>query len=259
MTPPVESIDVTHDGAVARVLINRPSVRNALTRQMMIELEQQVRRLDELPGCRVILLTGAGDLAFCAGADLGSSVADTTRLGYDPTFSDVSKRFLSETTKPVVAAVNGYCIAGGLEILLGTDVRIAATHATFGLAEVRWGMIPAGGSHVRLPDQLPWPVAMELLLTGAPMSAARARSVGLVNAVVPATDLMAAARAICRRIASHAAGASEAAKGLSVAVKDHESRFQYESERARRVFISSDAVEGPRAFVERRRPHFHGE
>ena len=108
-------------------------------------------------------------------------MADGDELGYE----DHTKRPFSDVFKPIIAAVNGYCIAGGLEFLQGTDLRIAAEHATFGLGEVRWGIIPTGGSHIRLPRQIPWAVAMELLLMGRPIDAKRAYDIGLVNAVVP--------------------------------------------------------------------------
>jgi enoyl-CoA hydratase len=110
-------------------------------------------------------------------------------LGY----ADHTKRQFSDVFKPIIGAVNGYCIAGGLEMLQGTDLRIAAEHATFGLGEVRWGIIPTGGSHIRLPRQIPWAVAMELLLTGEQLDARRAYEIGLVNQVVPKDELMPAA------------------------------------------------------------------
>ena len=128
----------------------------------------------------VQILTAEGDRAFCCGMDLKEAIPAMTSgdsLGYD----DPTKRQFTDVFKPIIAAINGLCVAGGLETVVHTDIRIAAEHARFGLGEVRWGLVPAGGSHVRLPQQMPWAVAMQLLLTGEQIDAKRAYEVGFLS------------------------------------------------------------------------------
>jgi enoyl-CoA hydratase len=157
-----------------------------------------------------------------------------------------------------MAAVNGYCIAGGMEMLQGTDIRIAAEHATFGLGEVRWGIIPTGGSHIRLPRQIPWAVAMELLLTGRPINARRAHEVGLVNQVVPRDELMPTALRWAEAVCEGGPLAVQTAKEIAVRSLTLEPGFVLEKALGARVFSSEDAREGPRAFTEKRPPRFTG-
>ena len=176
------------------------------------------------------------------------------QLGYD----DPTKRQFSDVFKPIIAAVNGLCIAGGLEMLQGTDLRIAAEHATFGLGEVRWGIIPAGGSHIRLPRQIPWAVAMELLLTGQPIDAQRAYQIGLVNRVVPRGEALGAAVELAEKICKNGPLAVRTAKEIAVRSLGLEAGFILEKSLAARVFESEDAKEGPRAFAEKRPALFTG-
>jgi enoyl-CoA hydratase len=143
-------------------------------------------------------------------------------------------------------------------MLLGTDLRIAAEHASFGLGEVRWGIIPAGGSHVRLPQQIPWAVAMELLLTGEPIDARRACEVGLVNRVVPADQVLPSALELAEKICKNGPLAVRTAKEISVRALALEPGFVLEKALGARVFSSEDAKEGPRAFMEKRKPEFTG-
>ncbi len=143
-------------------------------------------------------------------------------------------------------------------MLQGTDLRIAVEHATFGLGEVRWGLIPTGGSHVRLPRQIPWAVAMELLLTGESIDARRAYEIGLVNRVVPANELMPTAIELAERICRNGPLAVRTAKEIAVRALEQESGFVLEKALGARVLASEDAVEGPRAFVEKRKPRFKG-
>jgi enoyl-CoA hydratase len=174
---------------IAIVTINRPDAMNALTKEMLLGIDRAFAEIEDDPELWVSILTAAGDKAFCCGMDLKEAIPAMTAgdsLGYD----DPTKRQFSDVFKPIIAAVNGLCIAGGLETLLATDLRIAAEHARFGLGEVRWGLVPAGGSHVRLPQQMPWAMAMQLLLTGEPIDAKRAYEAGLVNEVVPLERLL---------------------------------------------------------------------
>jgi len=245
------------DGHVAVITINRPEAMNALTLEMLTAIDDVAADFSGDPDCWVAMITGAGEKAFCAGADLKEAIpsfAGGATLG-NP---DITKRQLSDVYKPVIAAINGFCIAGGLELVLGTDLRIAADHATFGLGEVRWGVIPAGGSHIRLPRQVPWAVAMELLLTGRPIDAQRAYDVGLVNRVVPAGDVMPAARELAETICKNGPLAVRTAKEIAVRSLELEEGFVLERALGARVFSSEDAKEGPRAFSEKRPPRFTG-
>jgi enoyl-CoA hydratase len=173
-------------------------------------------------------------------------------------YADHTKRPFSDVFKPIIAAVNGYCIAGGLEFLQGTDLRIAAENATFGLGEVRWGIIPTGGSHIRLPRQIPWAVAMELLLMGRPITAKRAYDIGLVNEVVPADQVMPTTLKWAETICKNGPLAVRTAKEIAVRALALESGFVLEKAIGARVFASEDAKEGPRAFAEKRPPRFTG-
>ena len=175
-------------------------------------------------------------------------------MGYD----DPATRPFHKVYKPVITAVNGICVAGGLEFMLGTDIRIAAEHATFGLTEVRWAVIPAGGSHVRLPRQIPWAVAMEMLMTGKTIDAKRAYDIGLINKVVPAADLMSEALAMAAKICENGPLAVRTAKEIAVRAQNLEPAFVLEKSMSARVFASEDAREGPRAFAEKRKPVYKG-
>jgi enoyl-CoA hydratase len=252
-----DTIRYEKDGHVAVITLDRPDALNALTLEMLAAIDRIAADVSDDPDVWAVILTGAGERAFCAGADLKEAI---------PSFSggavlgnpDITKRQFSDVYKPVIAAVNGVCIAGGLELVLATDLRIAAEHATFGLGEVRWGVIPAGGSHIRLPRQVPWAVAMELLLTGQPIDARRAYDVGLVNRVVPAAELMATAHELAATICKNGPLAVRTAKEIAVRSLELEKGFVLERGLGARVFASDDAREGPRAFAERRAPRFTG-
>ena len=241
----------------ATVTINRPDAMNALTGDMLAALDEAFEELNKDPDVWVAILTGAGDKAFCAGMDLKEAIPRITsgdELGYD----DHTKRQFSDVFKPIICAVNGYCIAGGMEMLEGTDIRIASEQATFSLGEVRWGIIPTGGSHIRLPRQVPWAVAMELLLTGRRIDARRAYEVGLVNEVVPQNVLMPAALKLAEAICKGGPLAVQTAKEIAVRALLQEPGFVLEKALGARVFSSEDAKEGPRAFDEKRPPRFTG-
>lgn len=244
-------------GAIALFTLDRPEAGNALTREMLVGLEAAFARFQADPELHVAVLTGAGDRAFCTGMDLKADVQQLT-AGDDMGFADTTKRQLSDVFKPVIAAVNGHCVAGGLELMLGTDLRVAAEHASFGLGEVRWGLVPLGGSHVRLPRQVPWAVAMELLLTGERIDARRACEVGLVNRVVPLAELLPAALALAEQICRNGPLAVRTAKEIAVRALALESGFVLEKALGARVLASEDAREGPRAFAEKRKPRFQG-
>ena len=242
---------------VVIITINRPDAMNAFTAEMLRAMDAAFADFSADPDLWVAILTAAGEKSFSAGMDLKEAIPllqGGDELGYE----DHTKRPFSDVFKPIIAAVNGFCIAGGLEFLQGTDIRIAAEHATFGLGEVRWGIIPTGGSHIRLPRQIPWAVAMELLLTGKPIDAKRAYDIGLVNQVVPAAELMPAALKWAETICRNGPLAVRTAKEIAVRALGLESGVVLGKALGARVFGSEDAKEGPRAFGEKRPPRFTG-
>jgi enoyl-CoA hydratase len=244
-------------GHVAIVTIARPEAMNSLTKEMLLGIDRAFVAIEEDPDLWVSILTAEGDRAFCCGMDLKEAIPAMTSgdsLGYD----DPTKRQFTDVFKPIIAAVNGLCIAGGLETVVHTDIRIAAEHARFGLGEVRWGIVPAGGSHVRLPQQMPWAIAMQMLLTGEQIDAKRAYEVGFVNEVVPKERLLPRALEIAETICKNGPLAVRTAKEIAVRALGLERGFVLERALSQKVFASEDAKEGPRAFAEKRAPRFQG-
>jgi enoyl-CoA hydratase len=255
-----DSIGYDKDGVVATVTLNRPEARNAILPEMIVALNSIMIDFDNDPELYVMILTGAGDKAFCAGGDLKVTIPARTSGSAAAAPRDRSRRFFSEVTKPIIAAVNGYALAGGLEMILGTDIRVAAEHARFGLTEPRWALLAAGGGNVRLSRQIPFARAMEMLLIGDQIDAATALEYGLINRVVPAEDLMPTARALAERIAENGPLAIRKIKEtvLRTYGMSWDQAFFVESLAADQVFASEDAKEGPRAFAEKRKPNFLG-
>ncbi|NUZ07024.1 enoyl-CoA hydratase-related protein [Piscinibacter koreensis] len=259
------------DGAIATFTLNRPAARNALTPELVCRLADAVADFVADPALRVGILTGAGDKAFCSGGDLGSMLPLIS--GDRAPADEWDRRVLDEPfvmaaaslrefpiDKPLIAAINGACMAGGMEMVLGTDIRVAAEHATFALPEVRRGVLPFAGSMVRLPRQIGWTAAMELLLVGEPIDAAEARRIGLVGHIVPAAEVMPKALELARRIAANAPLAVQRVKHTAVAASGLPlaEGFRLEDESKRMVMASDDAREGPRAFMEKRAPNYTG-
>lgn len=243
---------------VAVVTFNRPAVMNALTTNMLALMDETFAELAKDDSIRAVVLTGAGDRAFCAGGDLDDYIPKLADKGLDLLLVDPTKRFFSDFFKPIVAAVRGPCIAGGLEILQGTDIRIVGHDAKFALGEVRWGIVPAAGSHIRLPRQIPYAVAMELILTGRPIDAQRAHSIGLVNEVVEPQKVVERAVEVAATISRNGPMAVRKAREIVMRGLSLESAFALEAVMAAGVFRSEDAKEGPRSFVEKRAPVFTG-
>lgn len=242
---------------VAIVTIDRPEAMNALTKEMLLGIDRAFAEIERDDDLWVSILTAAGDKAFCCGMDLKEAIPAMTggdSLGYD----DPTKRQFTDVFKPIIAAINGLCIAGGLETILHTDLRIASENARFGLGEVRWGLVPAGGSHVRLPQQVPWAIAMQLLLTGETIDARRAYEAGLVNEVVPRERLLPCALDWAAKICRNGPLAVRTAKEIAVRALGLERGFVLEKALAAKVFASEDAREGPQAFAEKRPPRFKG-
>jgi enoyl-CoA hydratase len=244
-------------GKIAVMTINRPEALNAFTADMLRGMDAAFADFAADDSLWVAILTAAGDRAFSSGMDLKEAIP-MLQSGDEMGYEDHTKRPFSDVFKPILAAVNGFCIAGGMEFLQGTDIRIAAENATFGLGEVRWGIIPTGGSHIRLPRQIPWAVAMEMLLTGKPITAQRAYDIGLVNQVVPADKLMETALQWAETICKNGPLAVRTAKEIAVRALALESGFVLEKALGARVMQSEDAKEGPRAFAEKRKPNYTG-
>jgi enoyl-CoA hydratase len=259
------------EGHVATLTMNRPEVRNALNAEMLCRLADAWQDVNDDPNIRVAILTGAGEQAFCAGADLDRLVR--MMQGQRPPETEYDRRIIAdvpiiykgllrnyEVVKPIVAAVKGYCVAGGSEILQTTDIRIAAEDARFAIAEVKHGLFPMGGSTVRLARQIPYCNAMEVLLMGEQFSAAEALRIGLINRVVPAVDVMVEARRCADVIAKNGPLAVQAVKRsvLASSGRPLAEALDLEQQFGIPVSMSDDAKEGTRAFKEKRVPVFAG-
>jgi enoyl-CoA hydratase/carnithine racemase len=244
---------------IALVTINRPEARNAVNGAVAAGLEAAVERIEADPDIWVAILTGAGGIAFCAGADLkevsaGRGSALATAKGGFAGFVRAARK------KLWIAAVQGHALAGGLEILLACDLSVVADTATFGVPEVKRSLVAGAGGVFRLPRAVPKAIALEMIATGDPISAARTEHVGLVNQVVPVGEVVPAALALARRVTVNA----PVAVGLSLGV----ARQAYDLTEAalwdvcgvasRAVRETEDFKEGPRAFVEKRAPKWVG-
>jgi enoyl-CoA hydratase len=259
------------DGIMTLVM-NRPEARNSLSPEMLIRLAEAWYEFRDTKDLRVAILTGAGDEDFCAGGDLKLTMPlvtgarqpedewDRKLLASLQQFTDAILRGF-ELYKPVIAAVNGNALGGGTEMTNACDLRVASERAVFGTPEAKVGLLPGGGSISRLPRQIPYAKAMEMLLLGDSFSARAALEMGLVNYVVPHAELMSKARRIAERLAENGPLAVRKIKegvlrtsGLPLA-----EALKIEDEVSVAVLSSKDAREGPRAFKEKRKPKFTGE
>lgn len=255
------SIDFVVEHHVATITINRPERMNAMDADHYAALSAAWIRVRDDAGIRVAIVTGAGQKSFTAGADLKSFI------GAPPSLADVlltqKNQLLNrglEVWKPVVAAINGYCLGGGMTLMLATDMRIAAEHATFSVPEVKRGVFPANGGTQRIAQQLPHAIAMEMLLMGDAFDAQTALRWGLVNRVVPASELMETATDIAQRLARNAPLAVQAAKELAIRSRDTDlaTGLRLEQLMLRVLQDSEDVREGTTAFKEKRAPSFTG-
>lgn len=246
-------------GRVEVLTINRPEARNAINGAVTAALSAALDDLEGDDGAWVVVLTGAGDKAFSAGMDLKAFAAGegASIMGTSGGFGGIARRAFA---KPVIAAVNGSALAGGLEIMLSCDLVVAADHATFGIPEATRGLIAGAGGLLRLPRRVPLAVALELALTGSPIGAARAYDLGLVNRVVPLGRLMDEALELAERIADNAPLAVRASKSVMLGAlgKDEAEGWRLTDEAVGTVFTSADAMEGPIAFAEKRKPNWQG-
>lgn len=261
------------DEHIVRITIDRPEARNSADLDHFKWLREAWERFDADADAWVAIVTGVGD-AFFTGADLKTYVPAITALGkriQEEGLTEVDGYRLDDGTravlrgakiwKPIIAAVNGFCTAGGMEMLGGVDLRVACPEAQFAVMEPKRGLFAGGGTTVRLPRQIPFPHAMELLLCADLVPAERALQMGLLNAVVPREELLDAAYAYARRITANAPLAVQATKrsvweGLGTNLKD---AYRNEAALASEIFATEDAKEGPRAFAEKRPPRWRGE
>ncbi len=255
------AIDLSVDAHVATIVINRPERLNAMDSEHYAALSAAWVRVRDDPEIRAAIVTGAGPKSFTTGADLKSFV--NARPPLSELLLTQKDQLLNrglEVWKPVVAAVNGYCLGGGMTLLLGTDLRVAAEHATFSLAEVKRGVFPANGGTQRIAQQVPHAIAMEMLLIGDNFDAQTALRWGIVNRVVKADELMAAARDYALRLAGNAPLAVQAAKELAVRSRDMDlaTGLRMEQVLLRVLQGSEDAQEGTKAFAEKRAPVWTG-
>ena len=250
------------DGAVAKITFNRPKVLNAMNYEVMSELSCALYECDQNNEVKALILTGAGEKAFVAGADISQmqnftsvEIMKLMELGQS------TLRFLETMGKPSIAAVNGFALGGGTEIAMACDMRIAAENAMFGQPEILIGILPGWGGTQRLPRLVGMGVAKELILTGVQINAARAYEIGLVNKVVPAAQLMDEATKMAKKITTLPGFALKMAKnamnfGIDMSL---EGGVKLELSCVSQCFSTKDQKEGMTAFLEKRKPTFVGE
>jgi enoyl-CoA hydratase len=255
---------VERDGYVLTITLNRPEARNAFSGEMLVRAYDAWKELDEDPELRVGILTGTGG-HFCSGMDLkalakGIDEQWSARMAEDPDLHWKALLRHFRPRKPLIAAVEGYCVAGGTEILQATEIRVAAESAQFGVAEVRRGLFPLGGSTVRLQRQIAFTNAADLLLTGRLISAAEAKEMGLVGHVVPDGQAVARAHELADAVASNGPVAVQAVLASMRAAQNltEEAGLANELELGWPVYATEDSKEGPRAFAEKRPAVFQG-
>src|SRR3954454_7180462 len=257
-------IHSTVDDQVLTITIDRPTRRNALDLEHFDALAEAWKRFRDDPDAWVAIVTGV-PAAFCAGGDLrdylplltaaGPGDRERFRSGTEAVLRDL------DVYKPIIAAVNGPCVAGGMELLNGTDIRLACPEAVFGMLEPKRGLFASGGTSARLPRQIPWAAAMELLLTAEPVPATRALDMGLLNEIVPRSQLLRRAQEWAARITENAPLAVAATKESALrglAAESLADALAIEARLSARVLRSDAAREGPRAFTEKRAPRWTG-
>jgi enoyl-CoA hydratase/carnithine racemase len=242
---------------VAVITINRPEARNAVNGDVARGIAAAVDEFDNSKDVRVLVLTGAGG-TFSAGMDLKGFLSGDSPIFADRGFGGIAER---PPAKPVIAAVEGYALAGGFELVLACDLVVASEAAKFGLPEVRRSLVAGAGGLLRLPKRIPYHLAMEIALTGEHFPAARLHQAGLVNHIVPAGEALAGARDLAARIALGGPLALMATKRVIVEAADWDTSdaFRRQAEIITPVLISADAREGALAFAEKRQPQWRGE
>jgi enoyl-CoA hydratase len=256
-----DNLILERDGATAIVTINRPKVLNALNTQTLDELRRAILEIGRDDGVRAVILTGAGEKAFVAGADINELAVQTPTSGREHALTGQHVLDLVEHLgKPVIAAINGYALGGGCELAMACTLRLAADSAKLGQPEINLGIMPGYAGTQRLSRLVGKGKAMELILTGAPIGAAEAERIGLVNRVVPAADLMTAARALAADLAKNAPIAmryimTAINKGLEMPFAEG---CAFEATLFGLIASTDDMREGTKAFLEKRKPEFKG-
>jgi enoyl-CoA hydratase len=254
---------VSRVGAVAVVRLNRPRALNAFDPETVVRLSRAWRELRDDGGVKSIVLTGTGERAFCAGGDLKRLIPllsgqrpaqdewDEALLRHRHLADDAALKTF-DVGRPVIAAINGLAVGGGFELVHATDLRVMSADATFALPEVKRGLFPSGGSTVRLPQQLPHALAMEMLLTGAPMNASEALRLGLINRMVPVAEVMPCALELAQAIAALSpVGVQAIRRSVRMARELPLSKaFTKETELALPVFATAEAASGVRRFAD---------
>jgi len=256
---------------IAYITLNRPEAQNSFDPETVVEIVEAWKDYRDDDSLRCAILTGAGDEVFSSGADLKRLIPLIT--GVRPPETEADKQvqadpYMTQNAflrnfklyKPIVAAINGTAIAGGMEILYATDIRVAAEGTKFGLQEVKWSIVPLMGSTVKLPRQIPYAKAMEIMLTGELIDAEEALRLGFINKIVPKDQVMAEAERYAKIIVKNGPLAVKAVKqsaleGIGLSLKEGLAK---ELEIGIPVFLSEDAKEGPKAFKEKRDPQFKG-
>lgn len=256
--------ELGEDG-VAVITINRPERRNSLDPDHFKLLRDAWERVRDDPAVRVAVITGAGDKAFCAGGDMKASAGQgkvstpqPSDFWYTQRNSVLSRGI--DIWKPLIAAVNGHCIAAGMHMLMATDIRVAAPHASFALTEATRGVLAVNGGTQRILSQVPWAIGMEMMLTGKAIDAETALRYGFINRIVPLEDLLASALETARTIATYPPLHLQAAKELMLRSRDMSMADGMRMEQFFSYLLQSteDGKEGPRAFAEKRKPQYKG-
>lgn len=250
------------DDVVLWITFDNQEALNAFDPDEMAAIGRAWERFRDDDELLVAVVRGAGERSFSVGSNLKTFIPRLNSGEMHPAENEEAyhKGKLGQIFKPIIAAVNGHCLGGGMEMLTTTDIRLSVPHASFGLPEPRWGVFPGGGGTTRLPRQMPFPWAMEILLTGDMIDAEEALRIGLINRIVPAAELDAEAQKLALRIADNGPRAIRAIKesvlrGLEMPLAD---AYLYETELVVDVFQDEEAKEGLAAFAEKRRPDFRG-
>lgn len=254
-----DKVLVQIQNGIGRVTVNRPEVRNACDQETWRMLQESFKKLDEDPNVKVIMLTGAGEKAFIAGADLNALKVRSVLETLDSQNS-AAARIIEKVNKPTIAVINGYALGGGCEIALACDIRIASENAKFGQTEINVGIIPGAGGTQRLRNIVGQGRAMEMILTGDVISSEEAYRIGLVNKVVPQADLYEEAEKIALKIASKSQIAVKLAKksvrdGAALPI---DTGLLIEVLAQSVLFSTEDHLEGINAFLEKRKPEYQG-